>query len=73
MKIPAHMIQPGDLVDLEGDAFADPLSNNPFYRCELAACTGATPALGYVALAFGHDGIFVPADHILNVKGHVSA
>jgi hypothetical protein len=73
MKIPAHMVQPGDLVDLEGDAYADPRRNNPYFRCELATCSTAVSYLGVVGLVFGHTSIVVPANHVLNVKGHVSA
>lgn len=72
MRIPAHMIQVGDLVDLEGDAYADPRSDNPYFRCELAT-VASIDAETSNCIAIGVEGFDVvgfPADHLLNVKGH---
>ena len=72
MRIPAHQIQPGDLIDLEGDPFADPRRDNCFLRCELALAMEVeqeTPEC--VAIGFeGFDVVGFPTNHMLNVKGH---
>lgn len=68
--IAAFQIVPGDLVDLEGDQYADPGNDNTHLQSELVevACVEQeTPRC--VAIGFeGFDVVGFPTHHLLRVK-----
>ena len=61
----------GDLVDLEGDRFADPQGNNPMFQTELMHVTNVTRETeACTAVAFeGWDVCGFPPDHVVTVGG----
>lgn len=67
----AKDLRAGDMIDLEGDHYADP-THNPAYECELCLVAGAeveTPEC--VRIDFeGLSSIGFPPDHLLSVHGH---
>ena len=80
MKLPAFQIQPGDLIDLEGDCFANPNGAHAQFQSELAQVSDVeieeTPcecgAHKRVTVAIGFEGFDIvgfPQCHMLNVCG----
>jgi hypothetical protein len=69
---PVSMLRVGDLVDLAGDPFADPESDNISLECEYAVvCEVAREADDCIAVGFeGFDVVGFPPDHIVWVGGH---
>ena len=68
----AEDLLPGDLIDLEGDAFADPNNDSPCYDCEygvVAAIEHETPDCVRVDLE-GGPSIGFPPSHRLTIGGH---
>lgn len=65
-------LRPGDLVDLQGDKFADPNGTNPRFDCEYACVheikkeTIACICVYFDGCAFGF-----PPNHIVKVGGHL--
>lgn len=68
------MLRVGDLVDLAGDPFADPNSDDISLDCEYAVvCEINREADDCIAVGFeGFDVIGFPPDHIVWVGGHDS-
>lgn len=66
-------LQPGDMVDLEGDPFADPERSNIALDCEYQiVCDVERETAGCVAVGFeGFDVIGFPPGHHLRVAGRV--
>lgn len=65
----ADAVKPGDLIDLEGDAYADPAGADPTYPYELAMVADLeleTP--GCVAVGFEGAGVIgFPPEHLLKL------
>lgn len=73
MLKPVIELRPGDLVDLEGDAFADPEYRNPAFPFELAAVAAVErETFDCVAVAFeGFDVVGFPPSHFVQVRGRL--
>ena len=70
MDIQVRQLRIGDLVDLEGDGFADPQRKHTQFESELAevvAIENETP--GCIAVSFeGFDTVGFPPDHFVRVR-----
>ncbi len=69
--VPAAAVKVGDMVDLEGDTYADPNRDSLAFECEYAIVfevdreTADCVAIYFDGCAFGF-----PPDHLLKVEGH---
>jgi hypothetical protein len=66
---PAHAIEPGDLIDLEGDPYADPHGDNPRFETEwipVVRVERETPACVRLDLE-AEDSYGFPAQHLIRV------
>ncbi|HTE40289.1 MAG TPA: hypothetical protein VK629_05650 [Steroidobacteraceae bacterium] len=71
--VPAKDIKPGDMLDLEGDQFADPKKDKPFFECELGTVESVereTPDCVAIMIE-GVDMFGFPPEHLLCVHGHI--
>ena len=82
MKLPAFQIQPGDLIDLEGDCFADPSGACIQFQSEYAQVVSVEleetacecDAHNRVTMAIGFEGFDIvgfPQCHLLDVRGRM--
>jgi hypothetical protein len=73
MMLPAFQIGTGDLIDLEGDQFADPDCNHPALASEYAQVIEVEEEDGgrCIAISFeGFDIVGFPRNHLLNIVGY---
>lgn len=70
--VPVDEVRPGDLLDLEDDAYADPKGDNPIFPYELSVVTGrVVENPGYcIRLDFEHDSVGFPPGHRVKRLGH---
>ena len=71
MKLPAWQIQAGDIVDLEGDMYADPAHRHVILESEYVTVVGAErETIKCVRIDFdGFDSVGFPAHHFIKVVG----
>lgn len=69
MKLPAFQILAGDMIDLEGDPYADPNHDNSLLECELIEVDAVEDeGGGCIAIYFdGFDAVGFPRNHLLTV------
>jgi len=73
MELPAFQIEPGDLIDLEHDRFANPDGLHVQFESELAQVIFVemeTPECLVIGFE-GFDIVGFPRYHLLNVCGHI--
>jgi hypothetical protein len=67
--IEARNVMTGDLLDLEGDKFADPKGDNPFYQSEFVEVYSAeAETLDCVRIDFCNLSIGFPSDHLIGIE-----
>lgn len=69
-RVRVRDLKVGDLADLEGDRYADPLHSNPlleFEYAEIEAITPETPTCTCVWF-LGFDAVGFPPDHLVRIK-----
>lgn len=68
MKVRAEDIRPGQLVDLEGDKYADPDNDSPIFDCEYAVVQETEDETeDCVCIYFDSFTCGFPKDHLLEV------
>jgi len=74
MQKEASNIQPNDLLDLEGDQYADSNDDDPILRYEHAVVTNTEQeTIDCVRIDTQHGSYGFPTDHKIRVVGRVTA
>lgn len=71
-QITVAELKPGDMLDLEGDEYADPARDSRFFDCEyglVGAVVVETPTCTLVYID-GVDAFGMPPDHVVQLTGH---
>ncbi len=68
-QLTVAQLQPGMMVDLEGDEYADKSGNHPEYEFEYAVVDQITrESADCILVEFDNSACGFPPDHVLNVK-----